>query len=180
MLLVGFATLGHSAIFLGVQQGGASSSYMVALLLLLALILAVLLFRERLAVGIPWLHVLRRADMKKQEAQIIEAAVELELQLTRAQVSDPAKQPQQSREVSSVNDAPHHLLRRVASSIRRAADLGTSGPGRGRQGSSGHFRHCKSAGRAREVNSCTHHAHTTAGAWISARTRRCRCRAQAR
>ncbi len=108
-VVVAFATLAHSAIFLGVQRGGVSSGYMVALLLVFALILAVLLLREKLAVGVPWLHVLRRADMKKQEVAIVEAAIELERQLTRA-LSKPAN-PQVSREVSSsAGDAPHHLI----------------------------------------------------------------------
>jgi hypothetical protein len=107
-VLVAFATLAHSAIFLGVQRGGVSSGYMIALLLVFALILALLLLREKLAVGVPWLHVLRRADMKKQEAAIVEAAIELERQLTRA-VSKPAH-PQVSREVSSASDAPRHLI----------------------------------------------------------------------
>jgi hypothetical protein len=107
-VLVGFATLTHSAIFLGVQRGGASSGYMIALLLLFALILTVLLFREKLAVNVPWLRVLRRADMKKQEAEIVKAAVELERQLTRA-LSSPMRPPL-SRETSSTHDAPRHLL----------------------------------------------------------------------
>ncbi len=107
-VLVAFATLAHSAIFLGVQRGGVSSGYMIALLLVFALILAVLLLREKLAVGVPWLHVLRRADMKKQEVAIVEAAIELERQLTRA-LSKPANPPA-SREVSSVSGAPHHLI----------------------------------------------------------------------
>ncbi len=107
-VLVAFATLAHSAIFLGVQRGGVSSGYMIGLLLVFALILAVLLLREKLAVGVPWLHVLRRADMKKQEAKIVAAAIELERQLTRA-VSSPSH-AQASREASSVHDAPQHLI----------------------------------------------------------------------
>ncbi len=107
-VLVTFATLAHSIIFLGVQRGGVSSGYMVALLLVFALILAVLLLREKLAVAVPWLDVLRRADMKKQEVAIVEAAIELERQLTRV-LSKPAN-PQVSREVSSVGDAPQHLI----------------------------------------------------------------------
>jgi hypothetical protein len=94
---VGFATLAHSAIFLGVQRGGVSSGYMIALLGLFALMLVVLLLREKLAANVPWLRVLRHADMKEQEAQIIEAAVELERQLARAP------------ELSSIHNTPRRL-----------------------------------------------------------------------
>jgi hypothetical protein len=105
---VGFVTLAHSAIFLAVQRGGATSGYMIALLALFGLILAVLLFREKLAISAPWLRVMRRADMKKQEAEIVEAAIELEQQLTRA-LSSPMRPPL-SRRTSSTPDAPSHLL----------------------------------------------------------------------
>jgi hypothetical protein len=108
-VLVDFSTMVHAAIFLGVQQGGVSSGYMVALLVLFALILAVLLFREKLAVNVQWLHVLRRVDMKKQEGEIVEAAIELEHQLRG--VSPSAVRPSLSRKVSeaSVASASHHL-----------------------------------------------------------------------
>ena len=76
-VLVGFATLAHSAIFLAVQHGGANSNYMMGLMSIFALILLILLFREKLAVGVPWLKVVRRTDMKKQE-EIIQAAAEFE------------------------------------------------------------------------------------------------------
>jgi len=86
---VGFATLAHSAIFLGVQRGGVASGYMIALLALFALVLAVLLFREKLASNVPWLRVLRRADMKQQEAEILKTAIALEQQLTCAVPLEP-------------------------------------------------------------------------------------------
>jgi len=86
---VGFATLAHSAIFLGVQRGGVASEYMIALLALFALVLAVLLFREKLATNVPWLRVLRRADMKQQEAEILKAAITLEQQLACAMPLEP-------------------------------------------------------------------------------------------
>jgi hypothetical protein len=122
-VLVGFATLTHSAIFLGVQQGGVSSGYMVALLLLFAAVLVVLLFREKLAIGVPWLRVLRRADLEKQEAEIIEAAEEVDRQLARA-LSGPARQP--SRSVSSASSGPHHLV--VASSPTAVTSEGAGQP----------------------------------------------------
>jgi hypothetical protein len=55
---------------------------MVALLVIFAVALCVILFREKLAGGLPWLRVLRRADMQKQEEQIIQAAITLERQLS--------------------------------------------------------------------------------------------------
>jgi len=106
---VGFATLAHSAIFLAVQRGGATSGYMIALLTLFGLLLAVLLFREKLAISVPWLRVMRRADMKKQEVEIVEAAIALERQLTRA-LSSPMSPPLPRRTSSSTSIAPPHLL----------------------------------------------------------------------
>ena len=44
-VLVGFATLAHSAVFLGVQKGGANSGFMVALLIVFGLLLCFMLFR---------------------------------------------------------------------------------------------------------------------------------------
>jgi len=108
-VLVGFATLVHSAIFLGVQQGGLSSGYMFALAALFALILVVLLFREKLATNAPWLRVLRRADMKKQEAAIIETARKVEFQLAHARSS--LIQPVVPQQVSSAaRDTPRPLI----------------------------------------------------------------------
>jgi len=97
---VGFATMAHSAIFPGVQRGGVSTGYMSALLTLFALVIAVLLFRRKLAANVPWLRMLRRADMKQQEAEILKAAIALEQQLTCAVPLEPP---------SHHVDTPRHL-----------------------------------------------------------------------
>jgi len=80
-VLVGFATLAHSAIFLGVQRGGANSGFMVGILVIFALLLGFVLFREKLAIQLPWLHIVRRADMQREEAEILHAAEEMDRQL---------------------------------------------------------------------------------------------------
>jgi hypothetical protein len=89
---VAFATLAHATIFLGVQQGGLASGYLVGLLVLFALATCVILLRERLAVWLPWLRVVRRADIQKQEQQSVAVAKAIERQLS---LSDAAAEPRE-------------------------------------------------------------------------------------
>ncbi len=78
---VGFATLAHAAVFLGVQQGGVSSGYMVCLLVIFAALCFLLLYREKIASWAPWLRVVRRADLKLEEKEIVAAAERFEKQM---------------------------------------------------------------------------------------------------
>jgi hypothetical protein len=77
-VLVGFATLAHAAFFLAVQRGGVKSSYMQALFVLFGILLILILYREKLASKAPWLRVVRREDVQKQNAAILKATMEME------------------------------------------------------------------------------------------------------
>jgi hypothetical protein len=65
-VLVAVATLTHSVLFLALQRGGLSSAYLVALLVLFGFVVLVLIFREPLAVHVPWIGV--RSRHEKQQA----------------------------------------------------------------------------------------------------------------
>jgi hypothetical protein len=99
---VAFATLAHATIFLGVQKGGLASGYLVGLLVLFALATCVILLRERLAVWLPWLRVVRRADIQKQEQRSIAAAkaIERQLSLSGATAGPRELDPQQPEETA--------------------------------------------------------------------------------
>ncbi len=62
---------------------------MIALLLVFALILTVLLLREKLAVGVPRLRVLRHADMKSSSLEKADQRLALALAFERRLVPVP-------------------------------------------------------------------------------------------
>jgi hypothetical protein len=73
-VLLGLGSLAHSTSLLGAQQAGTQSSYFWLLLAAFALIVLVLLVRERLARALPWLKIVRRKELVRQRALAIRAS----------------------------------------------------------------------------------------------------------
>jgi len=78
---IGFLTLAHAAVTLGLQEGGGRSAYLFTLLAFFAALLMLLLFREKLASRVPWLRVTRRSDMRAEEAAVVQQKEHVEAQL---------------------------------------------------------------------------------------------------
>jgi hypothetical protein len=73
-VLLGLGSLAHSTTLLGAQHAGTQSSYFWLLLAAFALIVVMLLVRERLARALPCLKIVRRKELVRQRALVIRAS----------------------------------------------------------------------------------------------------------